>query len=450
MNQPVAPLSTDDESKARLMELVSTTLASAKRLGASAAEAAVSSNNGLSVSARIGEVETIEHTRDKGVAVTVYFGHRKGSASTSDIAPNAIEETVAAACNIARHTSDDPCAGLADAERMASHIPELDLHHPWHLEAPEAIDIALATEAAAREEPRITNSEGATVSRHSGLFVYGNSHGFLNGYASSRHSLSCAVIAGRGDAMQRDYWYSVSRQPEKLDTPQRVGTLAAERTVTRLDPRQVDTCTVPVVYSADVARGLFGHLVAAVRGASQYRKASFLLDTAGQQVMASTVQIHERPHLRGALASAAFDGEGVATRDRDLIANGVLEGYVLDSYSARKLGLETTGNAGGVHNLCIEPTAGDLASLLREMGRGILITELMGFGINAVTGDYSRGAAGFWVEDGEIAYPVHQFTVASNLKKMFLGMQALGNDIDERGNVRCGSVLIDSMTIAGN
>ncbi len=448
--QPAAPLGSDDESKARLCELVHEVLRRASAEGASACEAAITASHGLSVTARLGEVETIEHTRDKGLGLTVYFGQRKGSASTSDISDSALEQTVKAACNIARHASEDPNAGLADAELMAKDPPDLDLHHPWQLDAPAAIEVALEVENAAREDDRITNSEGATVARQSGLFVYGNSHGFVDGYATTRHSLSCAVIAGSGGDMQRDYWYSVSRRSDGLDAAAAVGRTAAMRTVRRLNPRHVETCSVPVVYAPEVARGLFQHLVSAVRGASQYRKASFLLDAAGTQVATDSIRIHEQPHLRGALGSSAFDSEGVATQERDLVRDGVLQGYVLDSYSARKLGLATTGNAGGVHNLSVEPTAGGLDELLASMRRGVLITELMGFGINGVTGDYSRGAAGYWIEDGEVAWPIHEFTVAGNLKNMLMGIQAIGSDIDYRGNIRCGSVLIDKMTIAGN
>lgn len=448
--QPVTPIGTDNESKTRLCELVSDTLRRATDEGASMAEAAISASHGLSVSARLGEVETIEHTRDKGLGVTVYFGQRKGSASTSDIAESAIALTVRAACNIAQHASEDPCAGLADPALLANNPPDLDLHHPWSLDAQSAIEVALEIESAAREDTRISNSDGATVTRQNGLFVYGNSHGFVDGYASTRHSLSCAVIAGSGGEMQRDYWYSLARDANSLEAPSAVGAMAAARTVRRLSPRHVETASVPVLYAADTARGLIQHLVSAVRGTSQYRKASFLLDAAGTQVMPKGLRVHEQPHLPGALGSSAFDGEGVATKARDLVCDGVLQGYVLDSYSARKLGLSSTGNAGGVHNLSVDPTAGDLDELLATMGRGVLITELMGMGINIVTGDYSRGAAGYWVEDGAIAFPIHEFTVAGNLKDMLHGIQAVGSDVDLRGNIRCGSILIDKMTIAGN
>jgi PmbA protein len=445
---PIAP---DPDSLERLRALVASTVDLACAQGASAAEVAASCNAGLSVNVRLGEVETIEHTRDKGLGVTVYLDGRKGSASTSDFSRDAVRESVRAACNIARHASPDPCAGLADAARMASEPADLDLYHPRVLLPEQAIDIATRTEHAARDaDSRITNSEGASVSYQDGIFVYGNSHGFTGGYPSSRHSLSCAVIAGTGSGMQRDYWYSVARRADALEAPEELGRHAAQRTVARLDARQLSTRESPVIYAADAARGLFQHFVSAVRGASQYRKASFLLDHAGKRVFPDFMRIHEQPHLPGALGSAAFDSEGVATAPRDLVSAGVLQGYVLDSYAARRLGLETTGNAGGVHNLSVESNAGTLAELLAEMGEGLLVTELMGFGINGVTGDYSRGASGFWVENGAIAYPVEEITVAGNLRDMFMGIRRVGNDVDARGNIRCGSVLIERMTVAGN
>lgn len=449
MSHP-APLGPDPQSLGRLQELVSDILSRARSEGAEAAEAAVSCNAGLSVNVRLGDVETIEHTRDKGLGVTVYMGQRKGSASTSDFSAIAVNETVAAACNIARHASADEFAGLADAERMATAPPELDLYHPWSLDAEAAIELATRTEDAARNaDSRISNSEGASVSRQDALFCYGNSHGFVGGYPSSRQSVSCAVIAGSGDSMQRDYWYTVSRRADALDAPEDVGAAAARRTVSRLDARKLSTRETPVVYAADVARGLFQHLVSAIRGASQYRKASFLLDAVGETLFPKYMQIHEEPHLKTALGSAAFDSEGVATAARDLVTDGVLQGYVLDSYSARRLGLPTTGNAGGVHNLTVESNAGSLDDLLTEMGNGLLVTELMGFGINGVTGDYSRGASGFWIENGTVAYPVHEITVAGNLRDMFANLRKVGSDVDRRGNIRCGSVLIKQMTVAG-
>jgi len=450
MTEP-AHLTPDPANTDALRAIVDHTLARCREAGADGAEAAATLSAGLSTSVRLGEVETIEHTRDKGMGVTVYLGRRKGSASTSDFSPQALAETVRAAVNIARFASEDPYAGLADAGRMAGDPPQLDLYHPWSLAPEQAIALAQACEDAARgADARISNSEGATVARQDGLFVYGNSHGFTGGYPSSRHSLSCSVIAGNGAGMQRDYWYTTARRAEDLEAAEDVGRHAAARTIARLDSRQLGTRETSVVYAAEVARGLFQHLVSAVRGSSQYRKASFLLDHAGKQIFPEFVRIHEQPHLPRALGSAPFDGEGVATRSRDLVSAGVLEGYVLDSYSARRLGLETTGNAGGVHNLTVEPNGGDLDALLEEMGEGLLVTEMMGFGINGVTGDYSRGASGFWVEGGRIAYPVEEITVAGNLRDMFMGLRRVGSDVDPRGNIRCGSVLIERMTVAGN
>ena len=433
-----------------LRQLVVDILDEAKRQGASAAEAGVNSESGLSVTVRLGEVETVEHNRDKGLGVTVYFGQRKGSASTSDFSREAIRETVAAACAVARYTAEDPCAGLADAALMARDIPDLDLHHPWDLSAEQAIDLAQSCEAAGRGlDKRITNSEGATVSSHAGYRVYGNSHGFLGAYPSSRHSVSCALIADDGHGMQRDYWYTVARDSAELEAARSVGRRAGERVVKRLGGRRLPTQQAPVLFLAEVAGGLFGNLIRAIRGESIYREASFLLHRVGEQVFPEFIHIHEQPHLRKALGSAPFDGEGVATRARDWISGGVLQGYVLDSYSARKLKLQNTGNAGGVHNLTIDPGPLDFAGLLKEMGKGLLVTEMMGMGVNIVTGDYSRGAAGFWVEDGAVQYPVEEITIAGNLRDMFKAIVAVGNDVDLRGNTRTGSVLIERMTIAG-
>ena len=435
---------------AELEALVEQVLVEAKRLGASAAEAGVSLEAGLSVTVRLGEVETLEYHRDRGVGLTVYFGQRKGSASSSDFAPHALRETVRAACDIARYTSEDECAGLADAALMAKDIPDLDLCHPWAIDATRGIAIAQRCEAAARgADERITNSEGATLSSHQGLRVYGNSHGFVGGYPSSRHSLSCSVIAGRDDQMQRDYWYSVARRHEAMDDAELIGRVAAERTVRRLNGRKLSTRQVPVIFVAEIATGLFRSFTSAIRGSSLYRKSSFLLDQLGKPVFPDFMHIHEQPHLRGALGSSPFDSEGVATRERDLITDGILQGYVLDSYSARKLGMQTTGNAGGVHNLTVDSGARDFDGLLREMDTGLLVTELMGQGVNMVTGDYSRGAAGFWVENGQIQYPVEEITIAGNLKEMFKSIVAVGTDVERRGNIRTGSVLIERMTIAG-
>ncbi len=439
------------ERQTRLEQLVHDLLSEARRQGATAAEAGVSSDAGLSVTVRMGAPETIEHTRDNGLGVTVYFGQRKGSASTSDLSPEAVRETVEAACNFAKYTSEDPCAGLADAQLMAKELPDLDLYHPWNLPVDEAIERAIRCETAARgEDPRIINSEGATLNSHSGLHVYGNSHGFIGGYPSSRHSLSCAVVGKDNGSMQRDYWYTLSRLSGELETPETVGRIAAQRTVSRLGARRIPTQQAPVLFQADVAVGLLRSFIGAIRGSALYRKASFLLDQLGQPVFPEFIRIHEEPRLLRGLASSAYDNEGVATADRAYIENGVLQSYVLDSYAARKLGMQTTGNAGGVRNLRINSGALDRNGLLEKMGRGLLVTELMGQGVNMVTGDYSRGAAGYWVENGEIQFPVEEITIAGNMKEMMLGLQAVGSDVETRSSVQTGSWLIDRMTIAGD
>jgi PmbA protein len=438
---------------ADLLALVEIALAEARLLGASQAEAAISMDVGLSVSARLGEVETIEYQRDRGMGVTVYCGTRKGSASTGDVSAAALRETVAKACTIAKYTAEDPCAGLPDREELATQIPTLDLSHPWDVTPERACEMAIACEAAAMavDRQRITNSEGAAVSTHRGLRAYGNSLGFLAAYPGTVHSVSCSVLGSEGEQMERDYWYSTLRDWRDLESPESVGRRAGERTVRRLGARKLATMKAPVLYSPDVARGLIGHFVGAIRGGSQYRRASFLLDAAGQQVFPEWFALSERPHLVKALASAPFDHEGVATRDRELVDGGVLLGYVLSTYSARKLGLRTTGNAGGTHNLLVHGGRGrDFEQMLKQMDRGLYVTELMGQGVNGVTGDYSRGAAGFWVENGELQYPVHEVTVAGNLKDMYRKIVDVGSDVDVRGGVRTGSILIEEMTIAGD
>lgn len=434
----------------RSISVVEDMLNEARKLGASAAEGGVSVESGLSVNVRLGEIDTLEHNRDKGLGITVYFGKRKGSASTSDFSPRAIRETVQAACDIARYTEEDEYAGLADADRMATEIPDLDLYHPWDINAEQAIELATACESAGLEaDSRIGNSEGASVSSHDRLRVYGNSHGFLGHYLSSRHSLSCTLIGQDDKGMQRDYWYTVSRDPAELESVELVGNKAAMRTVARLGARRIGTCQVPVIFQADMARGLLGHLLSAINGSVLYRKASFLVDQLGNQLFPASIHIDERPHMKGGLGSAPFDNEGVTTRARDIVYEGVLQGYVLDSYAARRLGMQTTGNAGGVHNLFINHDEVQFDDLCAHMGTGLIITEVMGQGVNTVTGDYSRGASGFWVENGEIQYPVEEITLASTLQDMFKGIQAIANDVDRRGNVYTGSWLIDEMTIAG-
>jgi PmbA protein len=436
-----------------LSDIVALTLAEARAAGATQAEADCSLQQGLNVTVRLGEVETIEYQRDRALGITVYFNGSKGSASSADLSAEAIREMVAKACTIARHTSRDEYAGLAEPGEMAGEIPDLDLFHPWELSPEQAIALAQECEAAGQAvDRRITNSEGASVSTHRGVRVYGNSHGFLAGYPSSSHSISCVLLAQEGDDMQRDYWYSAARAPSELDDLAAVGRRAGERAVARLGAQQLSTRKAPVLFAADMARTFFGHLVSAVRGSSQYRKTSFLLDAAGTQILPSFLQMQERPHLQRALASSPFDAEGVTTRDRDLVRDGILQGYVLGSYSARKLGLRTTGNAGGIHNLLVQSAEGALSTeqLLKRLDRGLYVTEMMGQGVNGVTGDYSRGASGFWVEDGVIAYPVHEVTVAGNLRDMFQGVRALGADVDTHGAIRTGSVLIDEVTIAGS
>jgi len=443
---------TDDtrERLARLQATIDDLLKEAKRRGATAAEAVVSGSAGIEIAVRLGEVETVEHTRDNGLSLTVYFGQCKGSASTSDLSPAAVREAVRAACAIASHTQSDPCAGLADPERLATQVRDLDLYHPWDLPVEEAIRLAVVCEDAARAaDPRITNSEGASLSSHFGVQVYGNSHGFIGGYPSTRHGLSCAVIGQDGESMQRDYWWTSARAAADLEDPEAVGRRAAERTLARLGARQIPTCQAPVLFRAEVATGLLRNLTGAINGTSLYRRASFLLDHLGQRIFPEFVRIYEEPHLPRGLSSAPFDGEGVATAAKDFVSGGVLRSYVLDTYSGCRLGMPTTGNAGGVRNLHIEMGPLDLPGLLREMGTGLLVTELMGSGINPVTGDYSRGAAGFWVEGGEIAFPVEEITIAGNLKRMYQGLVAVGNDCDFPGSTRTGSWLIDEMTIAG-
>lgn len=437
-------------TRTQLQSLVALALEEAKRAGASQAEVGLSVDTGLSVTARLGEVETLEYQRDRGMGVTVYRGQRKGAASTSDLSERAIRETVAKALSIASFTAEDDCAGLPDADRLARDIPELDLDHPWDIAPEAARDLAVRCEAAALAvDKRIGNSEGATLSTHRGVRAFGNSLGFLAGYESSIHSLSCVVIAQENGDMQRDYWYSSVRDWRELDDAQTIGERAATRALRRLNARKLATTKAPVLFVPEIARGLFGHFLGAIRGGSQYRRASFLLDAAGQQVFPEWLQLSERPHIPKALGSAPFDSEGVATRDREIVANGVLTGYVLSTYSARKLGLQTTGNAGGTHNLIVQPGTEDFAALLKRMQRGLVVTELMGQGVNGVTGDYSRGAAGFWVESGELAYPVHEITIAGNLKQMLRDIVAVGADVDARGGIRTGSVLLAEMMIAG-
>lgn len=447
-----------DDSAARLEALAALSrrlLERCRARGASQAEVSCSEERGLNVNVRMGAVETVEATRDRGIAVTVYFGRRKGSASTADLRETSLDATVEQACAIARHTEDDDAAGLADAERMAhpdadGHWPDFDSWHPWALDAERAIDIALACEQAGREaDPRIGNSDGASVGSGESLSVYANTHGFVGAERGTQHSIGCALIAGEGEAMQRDGWYTSALAEADLESPVAVGRHAAQRTLARLDPRPLATGEYTVLFSAEVARSLIGHLLGAVSGGALYRRASFLLDSAGQQLFPDWFSIVEKPWLQRGMRSAAFDAEGVATRESPLVAGGVLQRYVLGSYSARKLGLQSTGNAGGVHNLEVGANAAGFADLMQGMGRGLVVTELMGQGVNAVTGDYSRGAAGYWVEDGEVAYAVDGVTIAGNLKAMFAAIEAVGSDVDPRSHIRTGSILVGRMTVAG-
>jgi PmbA protein len=447
-----------DESVARLDQLAGIARQLLERCagrGATQAEVSCSEEHGLNVNVRMGSVETVESTRDRGIAVTVYFGQRKGSASTADLREESLDATVEQACAIARHTEADPAAGLADAALMArlpatGRFPEFDAWHPWTLEPDRAIDLAIACESAGRDsDPRIENSDGASVGTSASLSVYANSHGFVGREHSTQHSIGCALIAGRGEGMQRDGWYTTALASEDLEPAAAVGRRAAERAASRLQPRSVATGEMPVLFSAEIARSLIGHLLGAVSGGALYRKASFLVDSAGTQLFPDWFGIDERPFLPRGFRSAAFDAEGVATRESALVSGGVLQRYVLGSYSARKLGLQTTANAGGVHNLQVTANAGDLAAMARDMGRGLLVTELMGQGVNAVTGDYSRGAAGFWVEGGQLAYPVDGITIAGNLKSMFRAIEAVGSDVDPRSHIRTGSILVGRMTVAG-
>jgi len=434
-----------------LQEQVEQIIAEAKRQGASACEVAVSLEQGLSTSVRQREVETVEFNRDQGFGITLYVGQRKGSASTSASGPDAIRETVAAALAIAKHTSEDSASGLADAALMAREQQDFDLYHAWDITPEQAIEQALECEAAAFDaDPRIKNADGTTLNTHQGCRVYGNSHGFVGGYASTRHSLSCVMIAEAQGQMQRDYWYDVNRKGPLLASAQSIGQRAAQRAASRLGSRPVPTCEVPVLFSAELAGGLFGSFLGAISGGNLYRKSSFLEGTMGQRLFPEWLTLDERPHLRGGMASASFDGDGLATYAKPFVENGHLVSYVLGTYSGRKLGLPSTANSGGVHNLFVTHGVEDQDALIRRMGRGLLVTELMGSGLNMVTGDYSRGAAGFWVENGEIQFPVQEITIAGNMKDMFQQIVAIGSDLETRSNIHTGSVLIEKMMVAGS
>lgn len=438
-----------DEMK-RAQQAVDEALSLAKSLGATSAELSISKTEGIQVSSRMGEVETVEFNHDGALGIAVWQGQRKGSASTSDLSPASLKQTVQAAVNIAKYTSEDPFSGLADEDRMVQGVQDLDLYHPSDISTDEAIEISKACENAALEyDDRIVNSDGSSLSSHHGFRAYGNSYGINVAQPSSRHSVSCAVIAKQGNEMQRDYDYTVSRLFGNLLAPELIGEKAAKETLAKLDGKQIKTGKYPVIFRADVASSLFGHFIAAISGGNLYRKSSFLLDYLHKPVLPEWLNIHESPFLKQALASSFFDNEGVATVPRQIVKAGVLETWLLTSYSAKKMGLQTTGHAGGIHNWLIDSNAGNLSEMLKAMGTGLLVTEFMGQGINIVTGDYSRGAAGFWVENGEIQYPVSEITVAGNLKDMLANIVAIGSDVDARGSISCGSIWLDELSVAG-
>ena len=439
------------QSLAEIQTVVDDVLTLAKKLGASQAEASMSKVQGIAVSSRMQQVETLEFTNDGGLGISVYVGQRKGSASTADLSPAALKLTVEKAIEIARYTSEDSCAGLADADLIATEFPDLDLYHPVELDAEAGIAMAIRAEQAAfAHDERIKNSDGASYNANMGVKVYGNTHGINAGCPSSRYSLSCVVIAEKDGDMQRDYAYTVNREAGLLHTPEQIGIEAAQATVARLGAHKLKTSKVPVLFHREIASSLFGHLVSAISGGSLYRKSSFLLDHLGKQVMPDWVRIEERPHILKGLASSSFDHEGVRTKDMDIIDQGVLQHYLLTSYSGRKLAMPSNGHAGGIHNWLVKSSGQDFEQLLAQMGTGLLVTELMGQGVNIVNGDYSRGAAGFWVENGQIQYPVHEVTIAGNLKEMLMGIQAIGADTEKRGAVQTGSVLLSPMQVAGD
>jgi len=436
-----------------LREVSELTLKLAKKYGATAADLSMSKGAGLSVEIHMGNVDKLEYHRDQGLSLTVYIGQHQGAASTGDLSPQAIEDTVKAACNIAKFTGEDKYTGLADAELMATNVADLDLYHPWDLEAERAIEIAKECEQVARDfDKRIINSDGSSISTYSGLSLIANSHGFTGILPSSRHYLGCSVIGQEPETegMQRDSWYSTSRLSEELESPESIGKKSAKRTLGRLNSQQISTRQANVLYSPEVARSIIGHFTGSIAGGAQYRKATFLLDSVNEKVFPDFIRLHEQPHIPQGFGSRYFDKEGVATINRDIVTDGIVQSYIMSSYSARQLGLQTTANSGGTHNLTLDSTGQSFDELLKMLGTGFLVTELIGSGVNSMTGDYSRGAAGFWVENGEIQYPVEEVTVAGNLKNMFKNIVAVGNDVDYRGGTRTGSILIEDMTIAGS
>ncbi len=442
---------TESLGQKELESLVQQALEEATRQGMDQAEVAASHDTGLTATARLGDVESLEYTNDRGIGITVYKDMRKGNASTSDISPESIREAVLKACAFATYTAQDKHSGLAEANLMCADARDLDLDHPWAIDASAAIAMAIACEEIAlKYDPRINNSEGASVSSSRSTRAYGNTHGFIGSYSTSSHSVSCVVLGSENGDMQRDYYYSAARDAADLESVDVIGEKAARRTVSRLGARKIKTTRVPVLFTPELARGFIGHAIGAVSGGAQYRRASFLLDAAGEKIFPDFVSIQERPHLPKAMASVAYDAEGVATYDRDIVADGVLQGYILGSYSARRLGLQTTANAGGAQNLIVPGKDGNLESMIREMGTGLVVEELIGHGVNAVTGDYSRGIVGQWVENGEIQYPVHEVTIAGNLRELYGRISMIGTDQDTRGGIRCGSLLVEEMTVGGS
>jgi len=439
-----------DEELSGLTDNAQAAIDHARSLGADSSEVSASIHYGLDVNVRMGEVETLEHSRDSGFGVSVYLGGSKGHASSGDLRPESIRTCVEKAIDIARFTQADKCNGLAPTDRLATSFPDLDLWHPQPLDAEATMERALRCEAAGLENSEISNSDGASASVGFGLNVYANSNGFVGRRDGTRYGQSCVLIAGEGESMQRDYWYDSRRAFSDLERVEDTGHEAARRTVRRLGARKIPTCEVPILFVPEVARGLVSHLIGAISGGALYRQASFLQDTVGKQLFPEWMGMSERPFIPRGPASTAFDAEGVKTRERDIIESGILTGYVLGSYSARRLGLETTGNAGGVHNLIVEPGQFSAKELLQQMGTGLLVTEVMGQGVSIVTGDYSRGAGGFWVENGEIQFPVDEVTIAGNLKDMFMGMEAVGTDSDDRASIQTGSILMGKMTVAGS
>ncbi len=444
------PVRRESLGHADLERLVELALDEARRHGVDQAEAAASQDTGLSATARLGDVESLEYTSDRGIGITVYKDSRKGNASTSEVSPAAIREAVAKAVSFAKVTAQDEYAGLADADRMCTKVRELDLDHPWEIDADTAIAMAIECEAAGLGcDERVSNSEGATVTTNRGARAYGNTHGFVGSYSKTSHSVTCVLLADADGVMQRDYHYTAARCADDMDAAEQVGRTAGEKTIARLGARKIKTTRAPVLYVPELARGFIGHAMGAIAGGAQYRRSSFLLDAAGEKLFPGFVNIQERPHLPRGMASAPYDSEGVETYDRDIVTDGVLQGYILSSYSARRLGLESTANAGGAQNLILPGGGKDRDALIRDMGTGLVVMELIGQGVNGVTGDYSRGAVGHWVENGEMVFPVHEVTIAGNLRDLYLRIAAIGNDEDVRSGIRCGSILVEEMTIAG-